>query len=401
VSRLDGKRSRLLKLKSRRKVWLEIHLWLGLALGFFLAVFGLTGSILVFYSEIKELLDPEVVMVTIPADHAVYKPLGEIVRAAKSAMPENATNSSITYPRNDEVAFRFRFSNSVNKEVTESWEVFVNPYTAKFTGKMLTTRSDEFIPRTFIDLVFELHYALFLGDNPGYLIVSAMAAFLMISVLSGLILWWPLTGRWLKALTIKRKASAERINFDLHKTFGFYFSVVLIPVLFSGIYMNVPEYVVPVLELFSPVTYRHWFKSKNNGENQSITLEEAVQIADQRYPGGRAVRFYIPNNQTATYRVCKNTIHDPRSLIHERCVVIDRYSGAILDVDDSAIGTAGEVFANWQWPLHSGQAFGWTGRIIVFLSGLACPLLFMTGVIRWLQKRRANRFHTEHREPLM
>jgi len=39
--------------------------------------------------------------------------------------------------------------------------------------------------------------------------------------------------------------------------------------------------------------------------------------------------------------------------------------------------------------LHSGRAFGWTGRILVFLTGLACPILFVTGVIRWLQKRRA------------
>jgi len=29
--------------------------------------------------------------------------------------------------------------------------------------------------------------------------------------------------------------------------------------------------------------------------------------------------------------------------------------------------------------------------MLVFLSGLACPLLFVTGVIRWLQKRRAKR----------
>jgi len=41
--------------------------------------------------------------------------------------------------------------------------------------------------------------------------------------------------------------------------------------------------------------------------------------------------------------------------------------------------------------LHSGRAFGWTGRILVFLTGLACPVLFVTGLIRWLQKRKANK----------
>jgi uncharacterized iron-regulated membrane protein len=46
----------------------------------------------------------------------------------------------------------------------------------------------------------------------------------------------------------------------------------------------------------------------------------------------------------------------------------------------------------WQWPLHSGAAFGWTGRILVFITGLLCPLIFVTGVIRWLQKKRAISF---------
>jgi uncharacterized iron-regulated membrane protein len=30
-----------------------------------------------------------------------------------------------------------------------------------------------------------------------------------------------------------------------------------------------------------------------------------------------------------------------------------------------------------------------TGRILVLLSGVACAVLFVTGIIRWLQKRRA------------
>jgi uncharacterized iron-regulated membrane protein len=50
-----------------------------------------------------------------------------------------------------------------------------------------------------------------------------------------------------------------------------------------------------------------------------------------------------------------------------------------------------DVFMQWQWPLHSGQAFGWTGRILVFITGLICPVLLVTGVIRWLQKRKATR----------
>ncbi|MDD4905300.1 MAG: PepSY-associated TM helix domain-containing protein [Methylobacter tundripaludum] len=49
--------------------------------------------------------------------------------------------------------------------------------------------------------------------------------------------------------------------------------------------------------------------------------------------------------------------------------------------DPSTRSIAGQTFVEWQWPLHSDRAFGWTGRILVFLTGL----------IRWLQKRKTNK----------
>ncbi len=382
---------RLPRLKSRRRLWLSLHLWLGLVLGLFLTVFGITGSILVFHAEIDELLNPTLLTVTQPAGNPNYKPLSDIFQAGILAMPHQARLTFADYPRNGEAAFKLSFSEPLAADRTQNWQVYVDPYSAKAIGKRLMRTSGSTIPKTFIDFVFELHYALLLGKTPGYVIVGIISALLIISILTGLIVWWPLTGKWLQGLIIKRKASAGRFVFDLHKTFGFYSTLVLLPVIFSGIYMNLPEHVVPVLELFSPVTYRYWFHSTPRPNTESITMAQAVSIADQRYPSGRPDWIYGATEPTSAYTICKNGVEETGSILHRRCVVIDRYSGKILDVDDPSIGTAGEVFTHWQWPLHSGQAFGWTGRILVFLSGLACPLLFVTGVIRWLQKRRAKR----------
>lgn len=199
--------------------------------------------------------------------------------------------------------------------------------------------SDSPFPKTFINFIFELHYALLLGESPGYVIVSSISALLIISVLTGLIVWWPLTGRWLQALIIKRKASTERFMFDLHKTVGFYSALVLLPVLFSGIYMDIPEHVVPVVELFSPVTYRYWFHSTAIPDATPITMAQAVAIANKCYPSGRANWIYGATSPTSTYTVCKNGVEESGSILHRRCVVMDRYSGKILDVDDPSIGT--------------------------------------------------------------
>jgi len=56
---MDAGQQRLLTLKKRRKLWLNVHLRLGLLLGFFLAVFGITGSMLVFYEEIDNVLNAD------------------------------------------------------------------------------------------------------------------------------------------------------------------------------------------------------------------------------------------------------------------------------------------------------------------------------------------------------
>lgn len=384
-----SKPSHLNRLKTLRQLWLKVHLWLGLILGFFLSIFGITGSILVFHNEIEELLHPPLLLVNPPVEKTDYQPLATIYQAGMAAMPEQAKLSFSTYPRNEEAAFKLNFNQtSINGE-TQSWQVYVNPYDAKVLGKRLMGSSENLFPATFINFIFELHYALLLPEMPGYLIVAIMAALQIISVLTGIIVWWPLTGKWRQALSIKFKASKERLNFDLHKTTGIFSVIVLVPVLFSGIYMDAPEHIVPVLEIFSPVTYRYWFTSTPDPDKTPITMAQAVDIANQRYPTGRSDWIYGATTDTKTYMVCKNNVEETGSFLHRRCVVIDQYSGKILDVDDPTIGTAGEVFTHWQWPLHSGHAFGWTGRILVFLSGLACPLLFVTGVIRWLQKRRA------------
>ena len=387
-----SKSQRLLRLKARRKRWLDVHLWLGVSMGILLSIYGITGSILVFNAEIDELLNRELLTVTLPKKTTNYQPLAAIFEAGRQAMPTQAQATFATYPRNAQAALELNYSRTAPGNIDESWQVAVDPYTALVLGKRLLSSSDSVIPKTLIGFIFTLHYALLLGEDISSIVVGATAALLIISVLTGLILWWPLTGRWRQALTLKLKAGSIRFNYDLHKICGFYTALVMLPVLFSGIYMILPEQVVPVLELFSPVTYRYWFSSTPPANKaQPIGMHEAVAIATQRYPTGRPHWIYGAPEPTSAYTICLDGVDAPGSLLQRRCVVLDRYSGKILDVDDPTNGTAGEVFTQWQWPLHSGRAFGMTGRILVFITGLACPVLFITGVTRWLKKRRARK----------
>jgi len=380
---------RLARLQARRKLWLEVHLWLGLIAGAALAVIGLTGSVLVFWQAIDGWLNPSLYYVPPGAQPLPLERLGE---AAQAWLPKEAKIGWIEFPRQPDEALGLSYAlpSAAEPGQTETWNVFIDPYTAEVRGARLWYPANWFSGMPLMAFLFKLHYALLIKDW-GVPAVGVIGTVLLFSVLTGLIVWWPLTGRWRQALTIKPRASAERLNFDLHKTSGFYTAAVMLAVLLSGVSMNLPDYFNALVGCFSKLSVPEQFHSQPAQGRAPIGWARAAAIVDAAYPEGRLGSMSPTLDETGVYHVCKIDIASLSRFVGTRCVLVEQYSGAILNVTDAASGTAGDVFLQWQWPLHSGQAFGWTGRILVFLTGLACPLLYVTGLIRWLQKRRASR----------
>jgi uncharacterized iron-regulated membrane protein len=69
-------------------------------------------------------------------------------------------------------------------------------------------------------------------------------------------------------------------------------------------------------------------------------------------------------------------------------VSIEQYSGAVLRIQGPHEASAGDHVLGWLFPLHTGQAFGLPGRILMVAVGLAPMGLYMTGVILWWNRRR-------------
>jgi len=212
-----------------------------------------------------------------------------------------------------------------------------------------------------------------------------------------LILWWPLTGNFRQALTLKRDASPVRLNFDIHKITGIFSFVVLVPILFSGIYLVLPNEINVLTRLFSPITRANPYDGINTSQYNShlqvgrkpIEFSAAESIVERSPPSGVLKMFNPPTNERGVYVIQKYEVVENSRFVGRQTFVIDQYSGEIINVYNSGIGSAGDIFLDWQWYLHSGHAFGWTGRILVMLAGISCAVLYVTGVIRWLQKRRA------------
>ena len=387
------KATALLRLKARRKLWLQAHVWLGLGFGLFLAIIGLTGSVLVFWQELDEAINPRLYQAS-QATHQNRKSIDELIAAANAVAPKGWVSASVNALHdNGNAVFGFYYPEpDLTPEQAESLTIALNPTTAEEVTRRVFYHAWNPLKHCLLGFFFKLHYALFLGET-GVTIVSILAVIFFVSVMSGLILWWPLTGNWKRVLTIKRKASAERFNHDLHQTAGFYSLIVLLALLVSGIYFNLPDQFRWLVEQFSTVTEDAKAVPQPTPPMSAAVLENALQKIVSQHPQAEAHYYVFSPDPTVPFTACFRNVPELRPyVLTNRCYQLNRHSGEVLAITDPAHGTGGDVFMQWQWPLHSGQAFGWTGRILVCIAGLMCPLLFVTGVIRWLQKRKVKHY---------
>jgi len=380
--------------KSRRKFWLKVHLYLGLFAGAVFVFMGLTGSLLAFGSKLDAGLNPTLMTVPVANENTI-KPLDDIVAAGLKALPSDGKAINLDFPKYPGLAFQLWFEQlSPGTNDLERHQILINPYTGLVTGQRLLIDFERPWRDPLMDFILRLHYSLALGST-GMTIVGFIGLALLFSVLTGLILWWPNPGKLKKALTIKRKASPERLNFDLHKTVGFYTAILLLFLIMSGVYLIFPDYGRGLVRVFSPVA-EPWpmYQSKVPKDNEKpISLAEVKAITDARFPDGEYRWIVFPRNESDVYLVGKREINEVNLKIPYRSLWIDQYSGKILHVRENRTATAGDMFEQWLYPLHSGEAFGLMGQSIILITGLVPLMLYVTGIIRWLQKRRVRKVH--------
>jgi uncharacterized iron-regulated membrane protein len=374
-----------------RKRWLTVHLYLGIGAGIILGIAGVTGSILTFYLEIDDWLNRHRQWVEIDARGvSAYRPVGDMIAAADRAARPDEHRNGFRYPRTEGIAAYVSYvrRDSTTQEDVAYTTIYVNPWTAQVTGTK-SYPAGAGLPEDFIDFIAVLHYRLLLGWGTGDVIVGIAAMGSFTSVLTGIYLWWPRKGQWKKALIIKRNTSSQRRNYDIHKWAGLITMPVMLAVLLSGIYFNFHAPFTTLVKAFSPTTehYKERLFSTPRLSATTIGTEKALAIADATYPQGQLKYIVEPDGPEGVYEIIRINVPELSHFWSERHIWVEQYSGEIIHVADPLNrDTAGETFLAWQWPLHSGQALGLAGRILVMLCGLACPVLFYSGLRHWRNK---------------
>jgi len=384
-------RAASLRLASGRTLWVKVHRYIGLFLGAIFVVVGLTGSVLAFWQTIDEWLNKDIMIVGVPPGEASLRSLDAILAAANAAAPPHGKPMLVTMPRHSSAAVSITYSVSTQDKQPDQYEIFVNPYIAEATGQRFLQHADSVLSMPLIRTIISLHASLLFGDDRRY-VVGIPAIFLLVSLTAGIYLWWPRNRNWRHALSIKWGATPVRLTYDVHKTTGLYLYVVLTIVLFSGIYMIFKPEVQSLVGMFSPVRGEPKdLKSKPLPGQPPLGLDVAAKIADKVFPVGKLHWIFLPQGRDGVYVVGEQEDEEPNRWATYRNVTIDQYSGEILYVQDRAKFSAGERFLEWQYPLHCGEAFGDAGRAFIFALGFVPLILYVTGFMRWRQKRRVRK----------
>jgi uncharacterized iron-regulated membrane protein len=358
-----------------RRALLLGHRWLGLILGLVMLLLGVTGSILSFQREIDAALNPALFRPGGPPDPALG--YAAILKAAEAATGRPA--GSIRPP--DAVWPVWVVSPPRQRGTPPGPTAYLDPA----TGGLLGERD----PRaSVIGVTRQLHEALLLREWGGHEAVGWMGVLLLLFSLSGIWLWWPRQGSLGTALVTIRRRPSVVLNLDLHRVIGIWMAAVLAVVAVSGVAIIFPGWFRPVLGIAEPAPPA---PAPPRREPMTVDADAAVATALAHLRGQVATGLLLPSRQRQAWQVTLRPADGSAELRARSFVAVDPWSGAVTEERGPRTRSLGEELLAMQRWLHGGALLGWPGRLLVFASGLAMPVLFVTGLAAWLLRRRNRR----------
>lgn len=325
---------------------LILHRWIGLAAAVFLALAALTGCLLVFRDE------PDFWPVH---STACRLPDQQLLRRVEDDAP-SAHVEAINFASDHERTFLR----------SDGIRVHVDPCDGSILRK--TSGTDRFLAT-----VQQLHVRLMAGTVGAWIVNVATAAVLLM-IPTGLLLWWR-KPQW----TIRRHRSTRRMVVDLHNVSGFYAATFILILAATGALLGFERPLAMMLHV------REWqapaapHSIEQRGGTIALDIDGLLARARSAVPDGTVTRMTLPRRRASAVRI---ELRGP-GLFDQRTVFLDRYTGAMLRVDDLASTPLWYRLRAAALTLHTGDVFGLAGKLVAFLTGLSLAMLIITGTWMW------------------
>jgi len=381
-----------------RSAWVSLHRVLGLAIAAFLTVAGLTGAVIAWDHEIDAWLNPA--FYQSPANGEPQPPLqladaferahrGFVVTYLPLAVAPGETLTISVEPAADLAPSAVAFN-----------QVALDPVTGDVRVKRMWG-APSLSRENLLPFLYKLHYSMHVparfGAQTGVWLMGLVGVVWVVDCFVALAISFPSLRAWRKSLTVRWRQGGFRRLFDVHRSGGVWLWPLMLTVAVTSVSMNLEHEVVrPIVGAVSPLTpsafdtpsaaplaptmdRRAILDAAIHGKaNHGIDAPPGALFYSPRY-GVYGVGFFAPGAEHGVGGLGNPWLY------------FDGRTGALVSADIPGEGSAGDVFMQAQFPLHSGRIAGVFGRIVVSVLGLAVATLSISGVVIWARKRAARR----------
>lgn len=221
-----------------RKALFQVHLWSGIAVGLYILLMSVTGSVLVYWNELYRAATPETEM-----SHGSGPPLtdAQLTDAAVRMFPSYlVTDIERSANPDEEVSVWLRHGGEIRKR--------------RFDSRTGADLGDSFSPgmRVMTDLR-DLHDNLLAGEK-GLKVNAAGAILVLLLAVTGLAIWWPGMKTWRRSLTLPRGVGFQRTVWHLHSMVGFWTFGAVILFGLTGVFLSDQQPFLDLADWLQPPT---------------------------------------------------------------------------------------------------------------------------------------------------
>jgi uncharacterized iron-regulated membrane protein len=368
---------------SVRQIWISIHRWTGLTIGFLLALYCVAGSLVVFAPELEHMMMPELHVST--AAPAQMTGPDELYAKVRAAYPDKHKAWVLKAPKFAGSPYYAEYYSP--EERGEAHDLSLEVPFDPVTGEML---EPWYWGEQLVSYIYRFHMSLYL-DAAGDDVAGVLAIILMFSAVTGIYAWWP--SKWnRRAFRIRTGSGWPTFMYDMHNAGGLYISLLLLLLSVTGLLIVWPgalsrgiNVVTPVERLPSFTSHEHHSGAQRTAavrEYAQLRLNDSVAAALAAIPGSSLVTTHVPARGETVVRI----VVQPRDRMTTAEMWFDGTSATLLHVSNPDVRGAGQNIVKSAYPLHNGTAFGLPGRIAIIVIGVSPLALYITGFWLWLRK---------------
>ncbi len=226
------------------------------------------------------------------------------------------------------------------------------------------------------DTIMGLHEFLLAGAL-GRWLIAISGGVLLTNVALGIRQVWPQLRNWRRALFMRPQGPARLRARAWHRFIGMWGMLPAVLVLTTGLILALLEASGPASSSDMPVPETSASSAPIIGPARALATALAL------HPGSNVSVLQMPSNGRAWYRVRLHAPDEVRRNWGTTAVFIAAAGGAVIADRPAAPLATTRGLLDAAYPIHTGQIWGWAGRVLALLVGVWLVALVWLGTQSW------------------